>query len=176
MARAEPTLEELNDGRYAKEPTKRKRAAGGGFEIVPDWSFGSRHLLAHIIFNVLGYKVPKNTPKGKLPSLDKTAMDKLGVPIGMRISDLRSFKRSVDSFKNAISFCQSFRKNGPIRAPFLFNSLGYDNIERIFSESERSIPLNLDKAARKAFVTPVADPVDLDTLPLATQKLLQAIG
>ena len=135
--------------RFAKEPIKKGK---------PDWSLNSRYLLCHLFFNVLKEQQPRNVPKGKLPSVDAEALDKMNTPIAAKLVQYRSNDKTLKSIQNAQSFVYpgaAFgHTDGQARALLRFNVISFDNVERIFSVAERSIPINVDKRARNAFVTP----------------------
>lgn len=135
--------------RFQKEPMKKGK---------PDWSLNSRYLLCHLFFNVLKEQQPRNVPKGKLPSVDAEALEKMHTPIAPKLVQYRSNDKTLKSIQNAQSFVYAGaafgHTDGQARALLRFNVIGFDNVERIFSVAERSIPINVDKRARDAFVTP----------------------
>jgi hypothetical protein len=55
-----------------------------------------------------------------------------------------------------------------------FNVLGYDNVERIFAQEAESVPLNVDKGVRCAFITPPTT-IDETELPASTRSLLEQL-
>lgn len=144
--------------RFQKEPMKKGK---------PDWSLNSRYLLCHLFFNVLKEQQPRNVPKGKLPSVDAEALEKMKTPIAQKLVQYRSNDKTLKSIQNAQSFIypgEAFgHTDGLPRALLRFNVIGFDNVERIFSVAERSIPINVDKRARNAFVTPT-EQVDTATV------------
>lgn len=153
MAQAEhPALVALAQ-KFEKEPMKKGK---------PDWNSNSRHLLVHLFFNIFGEKakMSRQDPT-KLPSLDAKAMEKLKTPegrsLGKKITHLRSLTRSLDSFLNAMKFifpASAFGvEDSHEHALISYRTMGADCVERVFTKSEESIPLNLDKSARNAFVT-----------------------
>jgi hypothetical protein len=146
-------------------------------------SLNSRHLMIHYFFNVLGETVPRNTPKDKLPSIDAAALGKMRNPFAPRLARWRSVKKAMESLVNAASFVlpeDQFAKDNLTsptgeRAVFQFQVVGFDNVERAFTLSERSIPLNIDKAGRAAFITP-APSLDISAIKNPrTQQVLQAL-
>lgn len=135
--------------RFQKEPMKKGK---------PDWSLNSRYLLSHLFFNVLKEQQPRNVPKGKLPSVDAEALEKMHTPIAPKLVQYRSNDKTLKSIQNAQSFVYpgaAFgHTDGQARALLRFNVISFDNVERIFSVAERSIPINVDRRARNAFVVP----------------------
>lgn len=149
--------------RFAKEPMKKGK---------PDWSLNSRYLLCHLFFNILKEATPRNVPKGKLPSVDAEALEKMSTPIAAKLVQYRSNDKTLKSIQNAQTHvfpATAFGKtDGQDRAILRFNIIGFDNVERIFSVADRSIPINVDKRARNAFIT-TPDTVDTATV-LANPK------
>lgn len=156
------TLEDLKE-EFKTEPVKNKKVKGTKEKIkVIDWNLNSRNLMINLFFNIFGEK--HRTAKGKLPTIDATALGKMNNTIAADLITYRSNKKTLDSFKNVSSYINPgslYREevyNGvivnPDKATIIFNVLGFDNIERIFTAADRSIPINVDKRARKAFVVP----------------------
>lgn len=147
--------------KYATEPKK-----------ATDVSLNGRHLMCHYFFNVLGEAVPRNTPKDKLPSIDAAALGKMRNTFAPRLARWRSVTKAMQSLRNAASFvlpetefaADDLQSPTGQRAVFQFQTVGFDNVERAFTLPERSIPLNLDKSGRAAFITPTAT-LDPATLP-----------
>lgn len=162
------TLTDFADGRFTKMPTKRKRLPNRQTVTVLDWSLNSRYLMAHLFFNVLGESIPKGLPKGKLPSMDADALEKMRNPIAHSLIEFRSAEKTLKSLEGVQKFIFSspvFRHPGDLsRALLRFNIIGYDNVERIFSVSENSIPINVDKRVRKAFIPPLRSVLTQDIL------------
>lgn len=176
MAKAQ-SLEDLNDGRFDKEPIKNKRQPNLSFDSsrkatkdnpkfitapVVEWTPNSRHLMIHLFYNVIGEKAKKR--KDKLPSLDESTMTKfktnMGIELGKKIIKFRKDSKVLASLKNAMThvyddscFSGDSSPKGK-KAVVTFNPLGYDNVERIFTRAGESIPINTSKLVRKAFVTP----------------------
>lgn len=147
-AGAQPSLEDLKDGRFNKEPKK--------------WTLNSRFLMVHMFFNVIGEKAPR-TQKGKLPSIDADALEKMGSPLAQALVAYRSDAKTLGSLQSATAFIRPQSDfNGGLVSPtgekaiIRYSPLGYDNIERVFSVKDVSIPLNVDKRGRNAFITPPA--------------------
>ena len=170
---ATPTLTDLADGRYATEPLKRGK---------PNWTLNSRYIIIHLFYNVLGEKAPRNLPKGKLPSVDAASLEKMSVPIALRLIKQRSAVKALQSIANALTFVKPQQLFAPglaspteQKAVVRFNTVGYDNIERVFSMAKRSIPLNLDKAGRRAFVTPASTFAAEQITDPATRGLLASL-
>lgn len=168
MAAAPPSLADLP----AKFTTKPKPKS---------FSLNSRYLMIHYLFNVLGEAVPRNLRKGMLPKIDAASLEKMKNPFAPRLLAWRSKTKAVQSLQGALGFVKSsdtfapspFRTAGQTKGVFRFLGTGYDNVERIFTMPKRSIPLNLDKSGRAAFVVPsttiaeaevAADPRNLDLL------------
>jgi hypothetical protein len=151
---ATPSLDDLNDGRYLKEPKSTPKKRG--------WTLNSRYIVIHYFFNVLGEKRPRNLKKGTLPSIDAAALEKMANPVAGRLLEWRSALKAMQSIQNALTFVKSenaFAQGGPIspsgaKAVFRFVTTAHDNVERVFTQAKRSIPLNLDKSGRKAFIVP----------------------
>lgn len=158
---AKKTLEDLKE-EFKEEPFKNKKVAGSKEKVkVTDWNLDSRNLMINLFFNVLGEK--HRTAKDKLPSIDANALGKMDNSIAGDLITFRSNKKTLDSFKNVNSFIKAslYREEvyrGIIvsvdKATVIFNVLGFDNIERIFTAAKRSVPINMDKRARKAFKVP----------------------
>lgn len=171
---ATPTLTDLADGRYATEPLKKGKS---------NWTLNSRYIIIHLFYNVLGEKAPRNLPKGKLPSVDAASLEKMSTPIALRLTRHRSAVKAVQSIQNALTFVkpQNLFAAAPVQSPtgdcavVRFNTVGYDNIERVFSMAKRSIPLNLDKAGRAAFVVPTPNLALADVPDAATRDLLASL-
>lgn len=150
---AEMTALEQIASKFVTEPKNRKGE--------PTWKITGRHILLHLFINVLGEKV--KIPRGKdLPSLDADAMEKFKGPVartlGKMISDYRSEERTISSTKGALEFIAPHddfsQAQGPYeRAEFCYRTMGFDAVERVFAKAAGSIPLNIDKGARKAFIT-----------------------
>ena len=155
MARAPtPTLMDLADGRFDTEP--RKNTRGGGSK--PNWTLNSRYLLLHLFYNVLEQKRGR-TKKGALPKLGANELGRMTHPLAANIVEYRSRAKTLGSLKNAQTYqrpARSFTEptGTPTRAVIKYNTVGYDNVERIFTQAGESIPLNLDKRGRRAFVVP----------------------
>lgn len=145
--------------RFQQEPMKKGK---------PDWSLNSRYLLCHLFFNILRESVPKGVAKGKLPSIDAEALEKMSTPIAPKLVQYRSNDKTLKSIQNAQAHvfpgADFGHTDGQPRALLRFNVIGYDNVERIFSVAERSIPINVDKRARNAFVTSEAQIATTDVL------------
>lgn len=167
---ASPTLADLADGRFAREPMKRRRQPDGSLRPEPDWSLASRYLMTHLFFNVLREDIPRNQKKGTLPSLDAEALERMRSPLAAALVTLRQEQRTLASYRNADDFVSVHLPDTPPRAHFAFNVLGFDGVERIFTRPGESLPLNLDKGARRAFITPLdtvaRSDLDADTLAL----------
>lgn len=159
---AKKTIEDLKE-EFKIEPVKNRKVAGSKGKVkVSDWNLDSRNLMINLFFNILGEKY--RTAKGKLPSIDAKALGKMDNPIAGDLITYRSNKKTLDSFKNVNSFIneaslyQEEIHRGVIiaadKATVVFNVLGFDNIERIFTVAKKSIPINIDKRARKAFKVP----------------------
>lgn len=159
---AKKTIEDLKE-EFKTEPVKNKKVKGSKEKIqVIDWNLDSRHLMINLFFNI--FKEKYRTVKGKLPSTDANALEKMDNPIAADLITYRSNKKTLDSFKNVSSYInegtlyQEEKHSGVIisedKATVIFNVLGFDNIERIFTAAKRSIPINIDKRARKAFKVP----------------------
>lgn len=148
-AKIYPALESLKK-EFEFEPKSSKG--------VQKWGLGSRKLIIHLFANILGekFRMPKDD---KLPSCDAKTMDKfkgsVAFELGARISAHRSAERSLSSFKNATKFIYPAANGLCHKALIGYRPLGFDNVERIFTKAEESIPLNLDKQARKAFLSSV---------------------
>lgn len=147
---AEPvTLESLKD-KFKTAPKPK------------DVSLNARYLMVHLLYNVFGQKVPRNLKKGKLPSTDADSLDQMDHPFCSRLKRWRSVSRSISSLQSAARLVRKatdFNPDAPEgeeRAPMVFTCVGYDNIERAFTQPGVSIPINLDKKGRHAFVTPPA--------------------
>ena len=151
---------------FSKEPVKNKKMDGVKKQI-PNWNLNSRNLMINLFFNVLKEKHSKT--KDKLPSINADALSKMKNPIAGELITFRSNKKTLDSFKNVSSYIYDpdiyYDGGTPCKkANIKFNVLGYDNIERIFSVAGESIPINTDKRARKAFITPYWDKVSKEEL------------
>lgn len=148
-----PTLDQLKDGRFNTEPKAKGK--------TPGWTFNSRYLMCHLIYNVLQQKFPPRTPKDKLPSIDADALSTMEHPIPHALLKLRSDVKTLQSIQNAAKFIRPAEAFGvtpdqsPSRAIIRYATLGYDNVERVFTLPDLSIPLNVDKRARNAFITPI---------------------
>lgn len=176
---AKKTLEDLKE-LFKEEPFKNKRVAGQKEKVrVIDWNLDSRNLMINLFFNVL--KEKHHTAKDKLPKIDAMALSKMTHPIAGELIKFRSNKKTLDSFKNVSSYINSSENYinetdviTPVdKATLLFNVLGYDNVERIFTVAAKSIPINTDKRARNAFIVPSskisAKELDDETLSILSQ-------
>lgn len=152
------TLKDL-ENQFKIEPKKNKKV-NGVKNIVSDWDLNSRHLMLHLFYNVL--KEKHHTAKDKLPSLDAEALEKMNTPLAEKLIKYRSNKKTLDSFKNTEKYiynakCFNEHKSKEevgYKAKIKYNIIGYDNIERIFPIAGESIPLNMDKRVREAFIVP----------------------
>ncbi len=175
--------------KFKTMPTKRVRNAQGVMQTIPNISITSTHLLAHLFFNILKEK-PGRVGKSGIPSLDAQTLSDFQSPLAAKIVEFRSLERTLSSFKNAQAYVKpykAFKILHPEGSPEIdlesprglvfFNPIAYDNVERIFSVAEQSIPLNVDKQARNAFEVPAAqvgieeisDPLTFTLLSLAEE-------
>lgn len=173
---ATATLKELKE-KFKKEPIKNKRV-GKQKVKVQDWNLNSRNLMVNLFFNVL--KEKGLSIKGKLPSIDAEALSKMKHPLAVKLITFRSNTKTLDSFKNVNSYIHPpnlFLTEGPscVKAVVIFNVLGYDNIERIFAAANKSIPINIDKRARKAFIVPYWCKIPIKGLSRKTLNILNQI-
>jgi len=171
-----PTLEDLNDGRFNTEPMKNKRHNNPDFDsskksskdnpkflTVPtvNWTVQSRYLLIHLFYNVLAEKA--RSRGDKLPSIDESTINTFKSPealkIGQMLVNYRKDAKILTSLQNAMTHVrddsQFIGDPSPTgkKAIVTFQPHGYDNVERIFTRSGESIPINADKRVRYAFVT-----------------------
>lgn len=151
--KAKPTLESLA-AKYATRPKETE---------IKKMTPNSRYVLIHYLFNVLKLPVPRNLKKGELPSTDAANMERQSHPFAARLTQWRSMGRALQSIQGALGFCKPQEVfAGDLASPtgqkavFWFNIVGHDNIERCFTLAKRSIPINLHKPGRKAFITPEA--------------------
>jgi hypothetical protein len=137
--------------KFEKPPLKKK---------VLDISLNGGHLLLHLFYNHFEETFPRNVKADKLPSADAEALGKMNNPIASRIVTYRSNAKTLGSLRNAtthISPATTFGVNeAQPRARLLFNVISFDNVERIFSQAEQSVPINMDKRGRRAFIVPSA--------------------
>lgn len=131
----------------------------------------SRYLLLHYLYNVLKLPTARNQKKDTLPSTDAATMERFDHPFPGRITRWRSNSRALKSVQGALKFCfPAERFAGAVPSPtgekavFWFAAIGYDNIERSFPMSEKSIPINLHKPGRAAFITPAPSEPTADIL------------
>lgn len=146
--------------KYAAEP-KPKRTG------EPNWTILSSHLLGHVFFNIFGEKVAKkNQVEGKLPSMDAKAVAKFKSPgataLATAITEYRSKSRQHSSFENALTQLYEIPNQKNFAKGFInLKGIEQDNVERIFTRAEESIPLNMDKVARNAFKATSEETLDL---------------
>lgn len=173
---ATPTMEEL----LVKMLTEPK-----------SWTLNSRYVMIALFYGVLKEKYQKK--KDALPSIDAAALDKMNNPIAEELKEIRSMNRTLASLNNVSNYlhwghCFDIFEGNPdeVCGQFAF-TVTYDNVERIFSDKERSIPLNVDKdLGRKSFIAPEGyewigfdwDRAELVLLALAAQDgdLKQALA
>lgn len=173
---AKATLEDLKE-KFKNEPIKNKKVDKKKVQVVA-WNLDSRNLMINLFFNVL--KEKGRSIKGKLPSIKADSLAKMKHPIAAQLITFRSNTKTLDSFKNVSSYIHNpkyFLTEGPScdKAVVIFNVLGYDNIERIFTAAGRSVPINTDKRARKAFVTPGWDNIKAHELNKKIMNILSQL-
>jgi hypothetical protein len=179
MTKSIKTLKDLED-QFKNEPKKNKKI-NGVKNLVPDWNLNSRHLMIHLFFNIL--KENHHTAKDTLPSIDAEALEKMNTPIAGKLIEYRSNKKTLDSFKNTNTYIydakcfNKFDSEEEIgqKANIKYNIIGYDNIERIFPVAGESVPLNMDKRIREAFVVPFWNTILKSKLNKETLSLLEQI-
>lgn len=141
-----PTLEELNDGRFEMEPKK--------------WTPNSRHLFINMFFNLMGEKKPRAKKGGGLPSIDASTLENMSTPIAAQLIEFRQISKTLTSVKGALQyifpeghFVPSHTSPTGQKALIAYNTMGFDSIERIYTVEKKSLPLNVDKKVRNAFVS-----------------------
>ena len=144
--------------KFDTEPVKTKKVGSKKVKVA-DWTLNSRHLLIHLFYNVLGNK-PSKKDDTKLPSIDEENLVKMNSPLAQKLIKYRKTQRILDSLQNASQFVKNgdeFPKDSIpslYKAVMQFSPSTYDNVERIFTVAEGSIPINADKRVRNALTVP----------------------
>ena len=173
------TLQDIADShKFDTEPIKMKKVGSAKVKVA-DWTLNSRHLLMHLFYNVLGFKAKGRGDK--LPSIDEEALMSTKHPLAEKLIRYRKLNRICDSLKNASQFVRPGTEfdnsmiDAPNKAVMQFNPATYDNVERIFTVAEKSIPINADKRVRNTFIVPT-DTVSADELDADSLVILKSIS
>ena len=143
--------------KFDTEPVKTKKFGSSKVKVA-DWTLNSRHLLIHLFYNVLGNK-PSKKDDTKLPSIDEENLLRMNSPLAEKLIKYRKTQRILDSLLNASQFVKDGREfpesiPSEYKAVMQFSPSTYDNVERIFTVAEGSIPINADKRVRNALTVP----------------------
>lgn len=151
---------------FATEPTKGVR------NPQPNWSLGSPNLLSYFIFYVLKAEPRRGTKqlKNGIYSTNEESIHGLGSSFCENLIEFRSKSRSLSSVKNVGSHLIK-QPDGSFKGSIFWSPMGYEGVERVFAQAEKSIPINVDKRARKAF-TVSKETVCLGDLSPATLEIL----
>ena len=175
------TIKNLKDlaesHKFDTEPFKMKKLGSRKVKVA-DWTLNSRHLLIHLFYNVLGNK-PSRKDDSKLPSIDEESLLKMNSPLAEKLIKYRKTQRILDSLTNASQFVKDGRDFPPsleseYKAVMQFSPSTYDNVERIFTVAEGSIPINADKRVRNALTVP-SSKISSESLSAETLSILSQI-
>lgn len=151
-------LASLQDGRFFVEPHSGKK------KFKRSWSLESRHLMLHVIYNVLGQWTDVDRyDTSKMSSLKEEDLSRLAHPFCKGLAEYKRRKRMLtrlEKMEQYVRLGTEFEKghvtHTPKRAVLQFDVLKPGS-EQIYTRAKCSMPLSLDEEQKQLFTCPPLD-------------------